>query len=325
MLNDRINVGIVGLGFAGTIHIEKLSLNKFIHITDVCDVDQEKLEAARDLIFKLSGKRVRTHKNYEDIFKHDIDAIFIATPAKTHYEILKLAIQNKKHVFVEKPITSSYNQGLEIANVAGKSGIIIQVGHVERFNNAYKFAKEYVKSPGYIRAERLSQFPGRGTDIDVIFDIMIHDIDAIVGLIKDVKIDFVEGMGVPVITDKVDIATARIRFSSGCLAELTSSRVSYRKFRKMRIFQPGIYVSIDFLERKTEIYRRIRNNGRFEVEAQIKTFQDSDPMKDEIESFINTLRSGRNSEIPPSEALKSVLIAEKIRESLFFMQENSIG
>lgn len=325
MLNDRINVGIVGLGFAGTIHIEKLSLNNFIHITDVCDVDQEKLEAARDLIFKLSGKRVRTHKNYEDIFKHDIDAIFIATPAKTHYEILKLAIQNKKHVFVEKPITSSYNQGLEIANVAGKSGIIIQVGHVERFNNAYKFAKEYVKSPGYIRAERLSQFPGRGTDIDVIFDIMIHDIDAIVGLIKDVKIDFVEGMGVPVITDKVDIATARIRFSSGCLAELTSSRVSYRKFRKMRIFQPGIYVSIDFLERKTEIYRRIRNNGRFEVEAQIKTFQDSDPMKDEIESFINTLRSGRNSEIPPSEALKSVLIAEKIRESLFFMQENSIG
>ncbi|MCX7733833.1 MAG: Gfo/Idh/MocA family oxidoreductase [bacterium] len=325
MFQDKIRCGIVGLGFAGTIHIEKLSLIKGVEITDICDLDRDKIESAKDLILKLSGKNVRTHRSYEELLQSDIDAVFVATPAKTHYEIVKSAIQQRKHVFVEKPLVTSYEHGKEINDLAEKKGVMVQVGHVERFNSAYTFAKQYIKFPGYIRAERLSQFPGRGTDIDVIFDIMIHDIDAIVGFLKDVKIDFVESMGVPVITDKIDIATARIKFSSGSLAELTSSRVSYRKFRKMRIFQPGIYISIDFLERKTEMYRRIKNNGKFEIEAQIKTFEDSDPMRSEIEAFVSSLRNGVKSEIPPSEALKSVLIAEKIRESIFFMQENSIG
>lgn len=322
---DKIRAGIVGLGFAGRIHIEKLSYNADVQITDICDIDAEKVEAAKDLIYKLCGKRVEVHTDYERFLRQPLDVVFVATPAITHYDIVKLAIEEGKHVFVEKPLATSYEQGKKITSLAEQKNLIVQVGHVERFNKAYLFAKEHVKLPGYIRAERLSQFPGRGTDIDVIFDIMIHDIDAVIGFIDNVDVSFVEGLGVPVITDKIDIATARIKFSRGCLVEFTASRVSYRKFRKMRIFQPGAYVSIDFLERKTEIYKKIKNSGKIEIEAQIRTFEDSDPMKAEIDSFIYGVKNGLRSEIPPSEALKSILIAEKIRDSIFYMHENSLG
>lgn len=325
MAESKIKVGVVGLGFAGKIHIEKLSLDKDVVITDLCDIEQDKIDAAEDLVLKLSGKRARGHRDYESLMKQDIDAVFIATPARTHYEILKCAIEEGKHIFVEKPLVTSYRQGEEIKTLASQKRVIIQVGHVERFNKAYLFAKEHIRLPGYVRAERLSQFLGRGTDTDVIFDIMIHDIDAAIGFIGNTAIEFVESMGVPVITDQIDMATARVKFSSGWLAEFTASRVSYRKFRKMRIFQPGAYISIDFLEKKTEIYRRVKNSEKFEIEAQIRTFENSDPMRSEIESFIHVVRDGAEVKVSLSEALKSVLVAEKIKEAIFYMRETILG
>lgn len=318
-----MRVGVIGLGFAGKIHVEKLlSLN--VEITALCDIDREAGENAQDMVKKLSGKKPFFHQDFTKILPY-CDVVFVATPAKTHYDILREVISSRKHVFVEKPLTTKFSEGKEIEELAQKKGVIVQVGHVERFNDAYTFGKEYVKLPGYIKAERLSQFPGRGTDTDVIFDVMIHDIDAIVGFLKNTEIDSIESMGVPVLTEKPDIAMTRIKFKQGCIADLTASRVSYRKFRKMRIFQPGVYVSIDFLERRTEIYRKEKENGRFEVKAMIKTFENSDPMRKEIESFLGAVETGRQPEIPLQEALKSVFIAEKVRESMIFMPENSIG
>lgn len=320
-----LRVGVIGLGFAGTIHLEKLAENELVKISAICDIEEEKIETAKDLLKKLKREEIEiASKNFEDVLPF-CDAIFIATPAKTHYKILKKSIENGKHVFVEKPITTKYEQAEELKELAKKKGVIVQVGYIERFNSAYTFAKQFVKMPGYIRAERLSQFPGRGTDIDVIFDIMIHDIDALIGLINDTQIETIEAMGIPVITDKPDIAMARIKFLKGCIAELTSSRVSYRKFRKMRIFQTGSYISIDFLERRTEVYRREKLNGKYEIKAIIRNFENSDPMKKEIDSFISCILDGKEPEIPIEEASKSILIAEKIKEALIFMPENSIG
>ncbi len=319
-----IRVGIIGLGFAGKIHIEKLSDIPYVCINALCDIDSEKIEIAKDFLSKLGAKRnVFSSRDFTEIMPH-CDVVFIATPAKTHYHILKEAIEARKHVFVEKPLTTKYKEGEEIFNLAQEKGVVVQVGHVERFNDAFIFGKQYVSLPGYIKGERLSQFPGRGTDIDVIFDLMIHDIDAVVGFLNgNAVVDSVETMGIPVITDKPDIAMARIRFSSGCIADLTASRVSYRKFRKMRIFQPGVYISIDFLERRVEIYRKERENGKFEIKATIKSFENSDPMKMEVTSFISSVVEGKPFDL--SEAMKSVFIAEKVRESLFFMPEGPMG
>lgn len=322
-----VRVGIIGLGYAGKIHLEKLSQNEYVEVTALCDIEIERAENMRDYYMKMrkSGKvKPKAFSRFEEIIPL-CDAVFVATPANTHYEILKTLIQEKKYVFVEKPLTTRYKDAEELKELSEKNNIFVQVGHVERFNDAYVFGKRFVKFPGYIKAERLSQFPGRGTDTDVIFDVMIHDIDAIVGFLNSVDIDFVDAMGIPVLTDKPDIAMVRIKFSSGYLADLTASRVAYRKFRKMRIFQPGIYVSIDFLEKRTEVYRKEKENGKFEIKAIIKSFENSDPMKQEIDSFINTIIEGKKPEVPLDEALKSVFIAEKIKEAMFFMHENSIG
>ena len=321
-----VKVGIIGLGFAGKIHLEKLSQNPYVEVAALCDIDREKAENMKDYYLKISEKKnvPKVFSNFEDMLPM-CDVLFVATPANTHYFILKRIIEEKKHAFVEKPLTTRYSMGVELKELSEKNGVFVQVGHVERFNEAYEFGKRFIKLPGYIKAERLSQFPGRGTDTDVIFDVMIHDIDALAGFLPSVDIDFVDAMGIPILTDKPDIAMARVKFSCGCLADLTASRVAYRKFRKMRVFQPGIYVSIDFLERRTEIYRKQKENGKFEIKASIKNFGNSDPMKKEIDSFIYCLLEGRSPEISLEEALKSVFIAEKVKEAMFFMQENSIG
>ncbi len=319
-----IRAGVIGLGFAGKIHVEKLLSFDFVQISALCDIDKETGTNVQDMVKKISGKKPFFHVEFHRILPH-CDIVFVATPAKTHYQILKEVISAGKHVFVEKPLTTRFSEGKELEKLAQEKGVMIQVGHVERFNDAYMFGKQYVKLPGYIKAERLSQFPGRGTDTDVIFDLMIHDIDVIVGFLKNQDIDNVESMGVPILTEKPDIAMTRIKFTQGCIADLTASRVSYRKFRKMRIFQPGVYVSIDFLERRTEIYRKEKENSKIEIKAVIKTFENSDPMKKEIESFLRSVLDGRQPEVSLQDALRSVSIAEKVREAMIFMPENSIG
>ena len=322
---SQVRVGVIGLGFIGKIHLEKLAENPSAKILGISDIDENQIEIAKDLLSKIGIRNeIKSSINFEEILD-EVDAVFIASPAKTHYEILKKVIEKGKHAFVEKPLCTRYDQAEEIKYIAEKKGVVVQVGHVERFNEAYTFAKQFVKLPGYIRAERLSLFPGRNLDTDVIFDIMIHDIDAVVGLVEDIKINSIESLGIPVITDKPDIAMARIKFSKGCIAELTASRVAYRRFRKMRVFQIGSYISIDFLEKKTEIYMREKENGKYNVRAIIKQFENSDPMKKEVDSFISAILKENMNNSLLDEAIKSVFLAEKIKESLFFMPENSIG
>lgn len=317
-MKDKVKVAVVGLGYVGNIHLEKLTRFNDVEIAAVCDKDKEKAESTA---LRFGTKYTL---NYEDIIKL-CDAVIVATNTAEHFRIAMDFINEGKHAFIEKPIATSYSDGMKIVESARRRGIIVQAGHIERFNSAFKYVKKLVKNPGFISGDRLSPFPARSTDVDVILDVMIHDLDVIASMLKSEKVKRVEAVGIPIITDRVDIANVRIEFASGCIANLNASRISYKKMRKLRIFQPDMYVSIDFLERKIEVYRRKFKDGKPEIYGEMKVFEGSDSIEEELRQFITCVKLRKEPEISGEEALKSLYLADRIRESLITPPEGVLG
>ncbi len=265
-----IKVGIVGVGHLGEIHLKLILSSINFDLIGFYETNQEK----SDLI---SNKyQVKSFKSLEDL-SENVQAVIISTPTIHHHEIATFFLKNNIHVFIEKPITTNVKEANELVQLAKDNNLVGQVGHVERFNGAFTEV-ENLLNPMFIEAHRLSNYPARGTDVSVILDLMIHDIDIILSIVKS-KVSNVSANGTKIISSSPDIANARIEFENGCVANLTASRISLKKMRKMRIFQTDSYVSIDFDKSKSEIVSIVDydNNDKYAM-----TIHNSDGDEKEI-------------------------------------------
>jgi len=276
MISNKIRVGVIGLGYLGKFHYQKYKLNRSVNLTSVVDQQIENLD------FIDSKKIIKTDK-YANIIEN-VDAVSIVTPTNTHYKIAKFFLENKKHVLLEKPMTETVTQANKLNSLAKRNKCILQIGHLEQFNPAVKKLKQSFKNPQFIEVHRLCQFNPRANDVDVVLDLMIHDIDIVMSLVKK-RIKKISVSGKKIITDLTDIANVRIEFSDNIIANLTASRISTKNERKMRIFSKKAYYSIDFIN--SELKQLIKNDKNKFITKVFK-FKKADSLKEEINNFINT-------------------------------------
>jgi predicted dehydrogenase len=242
-----LKIGIFGTGHLGKFHVANWLEIEDIQIVGFYDPNDSN---AAETIEKYGIRRFDDMESLMDL----VDAVDVITPTQFHFPVCELALRKSKHVFVEKPLTSNLDEASKLIKLVQEAKVKFQVGHVERFNPAFLALQNRNLMPMFIEVHRLAQFNPRGTEVSVILDLMIHDIDIVLHLVKsDVK--NISASGVAVMTDTPDIANARIEFMNGCVANLTSSRISMKKMRKMRVFQKDAYIGIDFLEKKTEVIR----------------------------------------------------------------------
>jgi predicted dehydrogenase len=242
-----LKVGVFGVGHLGKIHLNNWKEIEGVELIGFYDPSQQ---IALEVIDKY---KLPQFENAEQLMDA-CDLVDIVAPTTEHFEISKAAITKGKHVFVEKPLANTMDEARELLKLAKEANIKFQVGHVERFNPAFLALKGYSINPMFIEVHRLAQFNPRGTDVSVILDLMIHDIDIILNLVNS-NVKYISANGVAVMSDTPDIANVRIEFDNGCVANLTSSRISMKKMRKMRLFQKDAYIGIDFLEKKTEVIK----------------------------------------------------------------------
>ena len=242
-----IKIGVIGAGHLGKIHLKLLNSSKKFDLIGFYDIDKKSSE-------ELSKKEGYNYFSNLDSLLSNVDAVDIVSPTTTHFQIAKNVILKNKHVFIEKPITNKSENAKELIDLSIKNNIIGQVGHVERFNPAYVASIEHFNNPMFIESHRLSDFNPRGNDVSVIMDLMIHDIDIILNIVKS-KVKEVKASGVSIVSNSPDIANARIEFENKCVANLTASRISLKKMRKTRIFQKDAYIAIDFLEKELQIVK----------------------------------------------------------------------
>ena len=313
-----IKFGVIGAGHLGKIHLDILNNSSFnlvgFHDTDV--ITSKKLAKDKGYTF------------YENInfLIESIDAAIIVSPTTTHYEIAKKCIKKGKHIFVEKPLTNNSIEAKEIERLANENKVIGQVGFVERYNPAFISCREFIKNPKFIESHRLSDFNPRGTDVSVIMDLMIHDIDIILNII-DSKVKKIDASGVSIISTSPDIANARIEFENGTIANLTSSRISLKKMRKTRIFQSDAYISINFLEKDFQVVKiRDRNNLDSDNSLIIKNnigeekvIYFENPQINQLNSIEAELIDFHNSiknKLKPKVSLKDGLLALEVAEEI---------
>jgi predicted dehydrogenase len=246
-MNSKIKIGVLGAGHLGKIHLRLLKESARYDLVGFYDTQPQ--QAAR--IAREFG-----YRSFNDInsLLESVDVVDIVTPTVTHYELAKSALERGKHVFLEKPITTTVEEAKDIVELAKKKNLQGMVGQVERFNPAFMAARPHIKHPMFIESHRLAEFNPRGTDVSVVLDLMIHDIDAVLSVVSSKVVD-VQASGVSVISDTPDIANARLRFENDCVANLTASRISMKTLRKSRFFQRDAYVSVDFFEKKVEVVR----------------------------------------------------------------------
>ena len=314
-----LKIGVFGAGHLGKIHMKLLKTSKKFKLIGFYDPDKNSLE-------KLNEEESCKYFNSPIELINQVDAIDIVTPTNSHLEMAMMAIDNKKHVFIEKPICYSVGDANKIINNANKNNVLGQVGHVERFNPAFKAVEKLIINPMFIECHRLSEFNPRGTDVSVVLDLMIHDIDIILNLDKS-KIMSIEASGVSVVSKSPDICNARILFESGCVANITSSRISLKKMRKTRIFQKDAYISIDYLFKKVEVvkikdYSKASNDlpliiQNAEGEKKQIFFENPSVIKsnailEELESFADSIKNNTPPTISLEDGRNAIEIANKI-------------
>ena len=277
MKRKKLNIGVVGIGYLGKYHLEKFINNKQCDTKWVVDTNLDNID--------LNGHdSIQKSSNYKEIL-NDIDAISLVTPTKMHFKIAKFFLENKKHVLIEKPMTETVAQAKKLVDLAKKNKVILQVGHLERFNPVMKRLTKEISDPLFIEVHRLAKFNPRSTDVNVIFDLMIHDIDIVTTLMKK-NIKNVSAFGKKIITTSTDIANVRLEFSGGSVANLTASRISQKNERKIRVFEKDKYYSVDFMN--SNIKKYIKNSKASKELFSFKEFKydKTDALKDEINNFI---------------------------------------
>ncbi|MEN9909578.1 MAG: hypothetical protein RLZZ540_2727 [Bacteroidota bacterium] len=314
-----LKVGVLGAGHLGKIHLRLLQQSEKYELVGFYDENQEYAEK----ISKEFG-----YLNFNTIAKliHAVDVIDIVTPTLSHYKCARAAIKSGKHVFIEKPISNTIEEAEEIIALANEYNVKGQVGHVERFNPAFIATKNMVENPMFIETHRLAEFNPRGTDVPVVLDLMIHDIDVILSVVNS-KVKNISASGVSVISDTPDIANARIEFENGCVANLTASRISMKNMRKTRFFQKDAYISVDFLEKKCEVVKMkdapevpgdfdmILQNAEG-VKKQIyfsnPEVQQNNAILDELETFADAIVNNTTPIVTLDQATEALRVAHQI-------------
>jgi len=253
---SKLKVGVIGTGHLGKLHTKMFKSIENCELIGIYDSNSSQAKSVSD------EYKVPAETSLEDLLKK-VDAVSIAATTTAHYEIAKKCFENGVHVFIEKPITATIKEAEELVEISEKKKLNLQVGHIERFNPALVSMEKYIDEPKFIQTDRLAQFNPRGTDVAVVLDLMIHDIDIILSLVKSDVVD-VQANGVAVVSDHLDIANARLQFANGAVANVTASRISQKKLRKMRIFQKDSYIALDFVTGVAEAYRLLPMGGQVE-------------------------------------------------------------
>ena len=300
MVNNKIRIGVIGLGYLGKFHYQKYKANKFVNLTSVVDIDKKNYSIIKE-------KGVLMFEKYQDIVDK-VDAVSIVTPTVTHYKLAKYFLDNKIHVLLEKPMTETVAQAKKLNAIAKKNKCVLQIGHLEQFNPAIRKLRKSTCKPQFIEVHRLCQFNPRANDVDVVLDLMIHDIDIVLSLVNK-KIESIEVSGKKILTNLTDIANVRIKFKDNIVANLTASRISTKNERKMRIFSNNSYYSIDFINNKLKKIHKDRRNS-FKVTD--FNFKKTDTLNDEINNFINTCLGKEKSMTTGISGLEALVVAKKI-------------
>ena len=318
-----IKIGVIGAGHLGKIHLKLLNSSKKLDLIGFYDIDKESSE-------ELSKKEGYNYFSNLDSLLSNVDAVDIVSPTTTHFEIAKNVILKNKHVFIEKPITNKSENAKELIDLSIKNNIIGQVGHVERFNPAYVASIEHFNNPMFIESHRLSDFNPRGNDVSVIMDLMIHDIDIILNIVKS-KVKEVKASGVSIVSNSPDIANARIEFENKCVANLTASRISLKKMRKTRIFQKDAYIAIDFLEKELQIVKiKDFDQSKSNLSMVIKTnsgkdkviyFENPEILQEnsilnELESFAESINNKTIPKVTLIDGYEAVSVANEIMNQI---------
>ncbi len=306
-----IRTGVIGTGYLGKFHADKYSELIESELVGIVDTDYE---AAQTISNRLN---VPAFKSYEELFDR-VDAVSIVVPTELHHKIAKDFLLNGIDVLVEKPMTTTLEEAEDLIETAKKNNCVLQVGHLERFNAAVLALNNVIKQPLFIESHRLAPFKDRGTDVDVILDIMIHDIDIILNIVGS-PVKAIHAVGVPVVSsENNDIANVRLEFESGCVANVTASRISAKEMRKIRIFQHDAYLSIDYAAQQVEVYGKTDSDEHDtpQITYDQIDIKQGDSLKEEIRSFLNAVKSRSIPEVPGEAGKNALKVALEIVEQI---------
>jgi predicted dehydrogenase len=305
----KLRTAVVGVGYLGRFHAEKYAANPGAELVAVVDVDGER---ARTAAAALGVEAVDDHR----ALIGRIDCASVAVPTNRHHDVARDLLEAGIDVLVEKPLTATVEEAKALVELAVRGGRILQAGHLERFNPAVLALDGVVTQPRFIECHRLAPFTDRGTDVDVVLDLMIHDLDVILCMVPS-ALRAVEAVGVPVLTGSVDIANARLRFANGCIANVTASRVSLKRERKLRLFQADAYVAVDYGERRVRICRREPEaDGQAALVLEEREVPDGDALALEIDAFLHAVREREPPVVSGWDGLRALEVVQVIQESL---------
>lgn len=325
---EKLKIGVIGTGHLGQLHTKMFQQISNCELIGIYDSNPDNLNhVAKEYNVKAFGSINELLDN--------VDAVSIAVTTSAHFQVAEKCLGNNKHVFIEKPITTLISEGEKLVKTAADKKLIIQVGHIERFNPALLAVEQYIIQPMFMQSDRLAQFNPRGTDVAVVLDLMIHDIDIILSFVKS-DVEKIDANGVAVVSDNIDIANARIQFVNGAVANVTASRISQKKMRKMRLFQKDNYISLDFIAGVAEVYRLVPADQQLLTPAisfgeigvgdkkkrviyEQPEIKEVNALKYELEIFVNSVIAGKSPVVTGEDGLRALKIAqiiiEKIEES----------
>ncbi len=308
-MSDPLRIAVVGVGHLGQHHARLLAAMDGVRLMGIVDT---KPGRAAEIASKLG---VPSFSHLHELPIEGLDAATIAVPTVSHLDVALPLIDAGVSVLVEKPLTSSLGEADRMIEAAARRGVVLAAGHTERFNPAVVAALPLVSNPRFIEVHRLGTFPERSLDIDVIFDLMIHDLDLLLTSVKS-EVVSIEAIGVNVLTPKTDIANVRLRFASGCIANVTASRISRDKIRKVRFFQRASYLSIDFAEQEAEIYRLVAQNGRPQIEGGKLAVQRDEPLRVELADFVDAVRNRREPGVSGRAGRDALALATRVAQAM---------
>ena len=296
----KLRIGVVGVGHIGSNHARIYSELPNAELVAILDIDPAR---ADEIGAKYKAKAVASLNEFAGM----IDAASVATPTSAHFSIARDLLAQGKHLLIEKPITEKTSDARDLAQVAAEKGLVLQVGHVERFNPVLSALEQRLTHPRFIEAHRLSPYPNRSTEIGVVLDLMIHDLEIILHLV-DSTLENIDAVGVPVLSRGEDIANARLRFASGCIANVTSSRISPERMRKIRVFQEDAYLSLDYQGQSGEIYRRVDG----QITREPVAIEKEEPLRQQLASFVDCALTGGEPRVSGSHAAAALELAVEI-------------
>ena len=307
---QKLRVGVVGIGYLGRYHAEKYAAIPGVQLVGLADILPGR---AREWADKLKTEAFPSHRS----LLGKVDAVSVAVPTDQHYRVAKDFLEAGCDVLVEKPISLTVEEAEWLIALARKNGRILQVGHLERFNPAILAIRQKIRVPLFIESHRLTPFRGRGTEVDVVLDLMIHDLDIILSFVRS-SVKNIQAVGVPVLTDKADIANTRLEFDGGCQANLTASRISFEDRRRIRIFQPDTYLALDYASKEATLFHRVFNSETqgFQIAGEHIEVEPGDALEAEIRSFIHSCLTQTSPLVTGEDGRNALAVAMRINDQI---------